>query len=124
MGTEVVDVVLLWLVRVLAVAILLPAFFIAWGLAGADDIPRNVVAPFLGFGVLVASAWAAVIAFGTLPDDVPRALSIFALPPAFYLVAWPFAGTQSTGREPLVQYLRDVVWVGGPLLSGALYAAV
>lgn len=118
------DIVLLWVVRVLAVATLLPAFFIAWGLAGADDIPRNVVAPFLGFGVLVASAWAAVIAFGTLPDDVPNALSIFALAPAFYLMAWPFAGTRATGREPLVRYLRDVVWVAGPLLSLALFAAV
>ncbi len=118
------DIVLLWVVRVVAVATLLPAFFITWGLAGADGIPRNVVAPFLGLAVLVASAWAAVTAFGTLPDDVSRALSIFALAPAIYLVAWPFAGTQSTGREPLVRYLRDVVWVGGPLLSGALYAAV
>ncbi len=98
------DTVFLWVVRVLAIATLLPAFFITWGLAGADDIPRNVVAPFLGLAVLVTSAWTAVTAFGTLSDDVPRALSIFALAPAFYL--------------------RDVVWVAGPLLSGALYAVV
>lgn len=58
-------------------------------------IPWNVVAPFLGFAVLVASVWVAATAFGTLPDEVPRALSIFALPPAFYLGAWPFSGTQT-----------------------------
>lgn len=124
MGADVMDIVLLWIVRLLAVATLLPAFFIMWGLAGADDIPRNVVAPFLGLTVFATSAWAAVTAFGALPEDVSRALAVFALAPAVYLVAWPFSGTESTGREPLLEYLRDVVWVAGPLLSGALYAAV
>lgn len=89
-----------WIVRVLVVATLFPAFFIMWGLAGADDVPRNVVAPFLGLAKFVSSAWAAVTAFGALPEDVTRALAIFALAPAIYLVAWPFSGTESTGREP------------------------
>lgn len=117
------DTVLLWVVRLVAVATLLPAFFATWGLAGADGTPRNVVAPFLGLAVLASSAWAVVTAFGTLPDTVSRALAIFALAPAAYLVAWPFSGNESTGREPLLGYLRDAIWLSGPLLSGALYAA-
>lgn len=43
------DELLLWLGRLALVVALLPAFFTTWFLAGADDTPRNSVAPFVGF---------------------------------------------------------------------------
>jgi hypothetical protein len=117
------DTVLVWIVRAVAVATLLPAFFIMWYLTGSDDTPRNPVAPLLGLAVFAASVWATVTAFRTLDDDVSRALAIFAVAPAAYLLAWPFSGNEAIGRLSLAEYARDGIWLAGPLLLGALYAA-
>lgn len=115
-----VETLLLWVVRLVALATLLPAFFVTWYLAGSDDTPRNVVAPFVGLGVLVAAGWSAVTAFRALPEDPVRALWIFALPPALYVVGWPFAGNESMGRPRMLEYVPSAVWLSGPMLFGPL----
>lgn len=117
--------VLLWVIRLVAVGALVPSFFVMWYLAGSDDTPRNPVAPFLGLGVMVAAIWTAASSFQTLVVDPSRAVAIFALPPVLFLVAWPFAGNESEGgRPPLLEYVRDSLWMCGPLLIGALYLAM
>lgn len=118
------ETLLLWATRLVALATLLPAFFLMWGLAGGDGIPRNPVAPILGLGVMVASVWAAASTFGTLLHDPTRALAIFALPVGLFLMAWPFTGNEGMERPGLIEYGRDAIWLGGPLLFGALYLAV
>ena len=115
-----VETLLLWVIRLVALATLLPAFFITWYLAGSDDTPRNVVAPFIGLGVLIAAGWSAVTAFRVLPEDPVRALWIFVLAPALYLVGWPFAGNESMGRPRWLEYVSSTVWLSGPMLFGAL----
>jgi hypothetical protein len=115
-----VETLLLWVIRLVVLATLLPAFFITWYLAGSDDTPRNVVAPFIGLGVLVTAGWSAVIAFRALPEDAVQALWIFALGPALYLVGWPFAGNESMGRPRLLEYVPSAVWLSGPMFFGAL----
>ena len=103
------DELLLWLGRLALVVALLPAFFTTWFLAGADDTPRNSVAPFVGFGVMSASIAAVVIAFR---DDVPvdnRTLLISAAPMVLAVMVWPISGTRARGRPPVRDLAESVV---------------
>lgn len=119
-----VDTLLLWATRLAAIATLLPAFFVLWGLSGGDGTPRNPVAPLLGLGVMITSVWAVASSFGTLLDDPTRALAVFALPVGLYVVAWPFTGNGGMDRPGLVEHGRDAIWLSGPLLLGAAYVAL
>ena len=47
-----------------AIAVLLPAFFVTWWLAGSDDEARNPVAPLLGLAVFGTSLWSVGVAAG------------------------------------------------------------
>lgn len=68
-----VDTALLWLLRMAAVATILPAFFVTWYLGGSDGTAKNPVAPLFGLGVLVTAVWSAIAAFRTLGVDPTRA---------------------------------------------------
>jgi hypothetical protein len=117
------ETVVLWLIRAIAIASLLPAFFVLWYMAGADDTPRNVVAPLMGLGVMAAAIWGVVAAFRLLPDDPSKAISIFALAPVLFLIGFPFGGTKATGRTPAKE-LSGVFWLSGPFLLSAAYQAM
>lgn len=115
--------VLLWLTRLAAVGVVLPAFFMMWYLAGADDTPRSVIAPFFGLGVLASAIWGVVKAF-QLPTDPYEALLVFALPLVLSLVVWPVSGSEAMGREPILRYVKELFWLAPALVAGCLYVAV
>jgi hypothetical protein len=109
------------LVRIVAVASLLPAFFVTWYLSGSDGTATNPVAPLLGIGVMITAVWSAVTAFRTLDADPAGALLIFAGPPALMLLARPFSGNDAVEREPFGTYVFQVLFLCGPLLLGVVY---
>jgi hypothetical protein len=117
------ETLLLWLVRLTAVATLLPGFFVLWYMAGSDDTPQTVVAPFLVLGVMAGAIWGVVAAFSRLPGEPVEALAIFTLTPGLFLVGRPFSGPEATGRPGFLEYVTQAPWLAGPLLAGALYLA-
>lgn len=119
-----VENVFLWLVRLAAIATLIPSFFVLWYLAGADDKPRNVVAPILGFAVMITAVWTMISSFRTLDDDPLRALWISVLLPTLCLLAWPFSGTRAVGRDSFADYVPAALWLAGPLFLTLIYLAV
>lgn len=117
------ETVLLWLTRLSAIGVVLPAFFMTWYLAGSDDIPRSVIAPIFGLGVLASAIWGLVKAF-QLPADPYGALLVFSLPIVLSLVVWPVSGNRAMGREPILKYVAGLVWLAPAFVVGALYVAI
>jgi len=119
-----VENVVLWLIRLVGIATLIPSFFVLWYLAGADDQPRNVAAPILGFAVMITAVWTMISSFRTLDDDPLRVLWISTLPPILCLLAWPSSGTRAVGRDSFAGYVPAALWLAGPPLLTLVYLAV
>ena len=112
------------LALIAAVAVLLPAFFVTWWLAGSDDEARNPVAPLLGLAVLGTSLWSVGVATRMNVGDNPRSLLVMAAPAALLLLAAPFAGNRAHGRAPLKESLSGVGLLSIPALFGGVAVLV
>lgn len=114
------SIFMVWLVRVVAILSLVPAFFLTWFLSGSDDSPRNRVAPVLGLGVLASTVWLVVTAF-QLPDSSTPIEVAAALPLVIGLAAWPFSGSRASGRPAWREYVPSAMVLAAPLVAAILY---
>jgi hypothetical protein len=101
-----------------AIAVLVPAFFVTWWLAGSDDEARNPVAPLIGIAVLGTSVWSIVVAARMQVGDSLPSLLVMAAPAVLLLLAAPFAGNRAHGRAPLKETLPAVGLLSIPALFG------
>ena len=101
-----------------AVAVLVPAFFVTWWLAGSDDEARSPVAPLLGIGIFATSLWSVGVAARMDVSANFRSLLVMAASPVLLLLAGPFAGNRAHGRAPLRESLAGVGLLAIPALFG------